>query len=223
MDELLLDVKSIIASYDAYVFYQMWRYDHAFRTVAPMLAKQNISLFRTQRDGEKRHETFLFDKHHSFDDEPSHETKWGDKNWHYLGEFHREDDRPAVSSIHGNRWFVHGKLHRDGDLPAIMLSHIHQWYKNGILHRKGGLPAVIYNIPYTHEEYWYRGMRHRDGDLPAVINGGRREWWKYGKRDRLTGYAIEDNINRVYEYWINDCKYTETRYRNLIAKQKIDY
>jgi len=64
--------------------------------------------------------------------------KHGTQRWYNkAGQFHRENDLPAVIWKDGTQvWYKNGKRHRDNDLPAIIGGQGYlAWYKNGEISR----------------------------------------------------------------------------------------
>jgi hypothetical protein len=123
--DLLLDVKTLIASCDEWTWYLMYRFDAEFRAYAMSehARQQFVELFTVR-------------------------TKTGDyEKYALFGECHREGDLPAFIETSGSQWwFMGGKPHRDGDKPAITHADGTQlWFRHGQLHREGDLPAVISN------------------------------------------------------------------------------
>jgi len=70
---------------------------------------------------------------YSFDKYPN-----GNMYWYKTGNFHRENDKPAIIYSDGDMyWYKNGQFHREKDKPAI----IHNdgrlcWYIDGELIRK---------------------------------------------------------------------------------------
>ena len=98
-------------------------------------------------------------------------VKTGNYYFDENGEYHRENDLPAIEMVNGNKeWYKNGKLHRDNDFPAIENNKYKEWYQNGKLHRENDLPAVEHA---DGSKQWYiNGNLHRDNDLPAKENSG---------------------------------------------------
>lgn len=96
-------------------------------------------------------------------DEPTTIDSLGTKYWrNENGDFHRENDLPAVEFFNGEK----------------------RWYKNGELYRKDG-PSIIFS---DKTEFWYKNGELHRLDGPAWDNGtGSQEWYKNGKRHRLDG------------------------------------
>lgn len=134
------------------------------------------------------------------------------------GDYHRDDDQPAI--VYGDKleWFIDGIRHRIGgpaieykyggeeywqngklhryDGPAVIYKNKLEWCIDGIQHRLDG-PAVISNG----DQYWYaNGLKHRlDGPAVEYDNGG-KEWWFQGKLHRIDGPAVEysDGFKEYY-------------------------
>lgn len=185
MNDLILDIKVIIASYNKYVWYYLYKYDKEFRSYAISEAgkKKFVCLFTKYKkypDGEKQ--SLLFGELHSVYDKPAIST-YDEKLWYYNGRLHRDNDKPASVTQYGDlAWFKHGKLHRENDLPAVIhCESTQQWHYNGLLHRENDQPAII--MPNNGHKWWYyHGCLHRENDQPAAIfSHGRKEWYIHGK------------------------------------------
>ena len=69
---------------------------------------------------------------HSFDDLPAREY-WGNKEWYYHGELHRDNDLPALISTRGDKeWYQHGKRHRDNGPAVVRKDGVCSWYRHGL-------------------------------------------------------------------------------------------
>lgn len=134
---------------------------------------------------------------------------FGDDEYYYNGQLHRDGDLPALTNNRGKiqRYYKHGVMTREGDKPSeyyygdikytndkgeihrengpaiITTDGIQKWYFNGKLHRDGDLPAV-YNKDMTVVKYYKHGNIHRDGDLPAIINNGSTSYCRNGEYHR---------------------------------------
>lgn len=120
------------------------------------------------------------------------QTSPGTECHYYNGEYHQDDDEPAVITQRQTAsndiceirsWYQHGLLDRKRDLPALIQNNGHQeWRRNGNLHREGDEPAVIHSN--GKREWWRDGKRHRGGSKPAVIDelANEQEWWCDGVR-----------------------------------------
>ncbi|MEI8270277.1 MAG: hypothetical protein WCG45_02820 [bacterium] len=94
--------------------------------------------------------------------------------WYKNGDFHRDNDLPAVIFANRNKEFwKNGRLYQFLEYP----NGTKEWYCWNVLHKEDG-PAVIY--PNGDVEYWYTGNRHRI-DGPAVIYGGKQYWFLLGE------------------------------------------
>ena len=62
---------------------------------------------------------------------------------------------PTIDSRGNKFWFDElGNYHRENDLPAVEYTDGTKfWYQNGLRHRKDGLPALEY---YWGDKYWYQ-------------------------------------------------------------------
>jgi hypothetical protein len=136
---LPLDIKTIIATYDQEVWYQLYRLDHDFNAYAKTqwAIDQFIELF-TVKSAEHAGTTYRL-----------------------LGKLHHRT-LPAISDASGYQWWYrNGKFHRDNDMPASISRFIQSWYQHGKLHRWGG-PAMICTDGYR---YWYTHGVYERGHL----------------------------------------------------------
>jgi len=85
----------------------------------------------------------------------SYEKIYGDQIWSQNGQYHRDNDLPAIIGGNGDLfWYKNGKAHRDNDLPArIYINRTRIWCKNGKYHRDNDLPAVIW---WDGDQFWYK-------------------------------------------------------------------
>jgi hypothetical protein len=177
---LILDIKTVIASYDIRTWYQLYRYDPAFRAYAQTSHAINlfIALFTIKTTTYNTEEYRLFDYLHRDNDLPALIRGDGTQAWYRRGQLHR-CDLPAIITANGNwYWYQQNQRHRDNDLPAIIYATGDQeWYQHGKLHRCD-LPAVIYAD--GRRDWYQHGQRHRDNDLPAIIHAnGDQEWYQH--------------------------------------------
>ncbi len=88
-------------------------------------------------------------------------TEWKALSGMYKGQYHRDDDLPAIIHSNGtNEWWFNGVRHRENNMPAIMDKYGRtKYYYQGRLHRTNG-PAVIFNN--GQEEYWINGEKVRN-------------------------------------------------------------
>lgn len=112
------------------------------------------------------------------------------ESWFRHGEYHRDDDLPAVIFYNGAKfWYKHGKMHRSGGPAVELRSGTKLWYCRGSLHRESDLPAV--ELVDGSKAWYFRGLLHRDFDLPAIVKvDGTQKWYKHNKCHRENGPAI---------------------------------
>jgi hypothetical protein len=118
-----------------------------------------------------------FGQLHSFYDRPS-KSDSNITSWHKNGEYHREDDLPAVIedsyNKHSQSWYKNGKLHREDDLPAvtikIALTKEMRWYKHGKLHRSGLRPAIIQIYLFNVNKYYAYGEKYNPSKIARAIS-----------------------------------------------------
>lgn len=224
MNELVLDVKVIIASYDEHIWYWLYRCDDEFKKYSK--TKPAIILFT---------ELFTFC-------DLQQNIFYQCERYYLLNKLHRVDG-PAISykgncgakiiknlfmiryeyhAYHEYQiWYQNDKIHRRDDLPALIRG-IGQrdlleqcWYDMGKKHRKNDLPALIsdnrqiwywrdkihrendmHAIIYYDTKSWYnKGKQHRDNDLPAVIGDDEMSWYYMGKKYRENGLPVDIYIN----------------------------
>ena len=106
----------------------------------------------------------------------------GTKRWYNSkGEFHRQNDLPAIEYIYGTKeWWLNGKCHRGNDKPAIELVDGDKfWFLNGKRHREKG-PATIYSN--GRKEWWWNykwinvnSQEEFEEKLPYLIMKGLHE------------------------------------------------
>lgn len=167
MNELILDIKKIIASYSEDVYFKMTRIDDEFKQFAFSTTGKEyfVRLFKKEGiDIEANKYTSIFGRKHSFNDEPASVGIFsGTKIWFYNGLSHRhgQDDLPAYESDYSNIWYKNGKIHRDGDLPAYVSSKVLEWYNNGLLHRLNSHAVWNYGIS---RRYYLNGVKYDDYD-----------------------------------------------------------
>jgi hypothetical protein len=180
--DLLLDIKTIIASFDWHVWVLLYLYDDEFRVYAQSAAGRHrfIESF-TVCTIDNDHRTYsIFDEIQRAGGLPARvrndeATKW----WYLHGKLHRDGGLPALTSRNCFEWRRDGLMYRDGDLPAVVSNYVCSWWQGGELHRDNDLPAAI------HEDgtlcWCQHGQPHRDGN-PAVIRvDGGCEWYVHGK------------------------------------------
>jgi hypothetical protein len=118
------------------------------------------------------------------------------------------DGSHSKKYINGSlEWVKNGEWHRDDDKPAVIgAGGLQAWIKNGLAHRDGDKPAWIWDDGTL---TWYKnGVHHRDGDKPAWIGAdGTLLWYKNGLKHRTTGPAVI-HPNNEHEYWINGVEIT---------------
>lgn len=100
---------------------------------------------------------------------------------YFRGKLHTFFDVPFVDEFGNKFWYKNGEYHRDNDLPAMIWEDgVKEWYQNGQSHRDNDLPAIEW--PNGYKEWYKYGDKHRDGDLPAIEwPNGHKEWWYHGK------------------------------------------
>ncbi|RTK95513.1 MAG: hypothetical protein EKK64_06740 [Neisseriaceae bacterium] len=99
----------------------------------------------------------------------------GEKQWCYNGQWHRDNDLPAVSLPNGDVYF-----YRNGFRYNFVEQEngTKEYYNSkNSLHKENG-PAVIYSN--GDEEWWFLGRKHRI-DGPAVIYGNKQYWFHRGE------------------------------------------
>jgi hypothetical protein len=133
--DLILDIKTIIASYDREVWYRLYRYDPEFRAYAmtPHAIARFIELFTVKTVYPDLTEYRLFGKLHRRD-LPAMVCRNGDQYWYWRGSCHRDDDLPAAIHANGTQWwYQHGQRHRGNDLPAIIgTGGYRAWHQHGV-------------------------------------------------------------------------------------------
>lgn len=127
-------------------------------------------------------------------DSSGHQVTTNGSNYWYNqnGEFHRDDDLPAIIYTNGTKkWYQDGHLHRENDLPAVIRADGTKiWYIDGKCHRDGGNYSYI---DINGNKYWYiNGKLHRT-DGPAV------EW--------VNGYKawFIDGEEYTFKQWLPHC------------------
>lgn len=122
MNELVLDIKILIASYDDTVWARLYAYDNEFKLYAEsdVCINMFISLFwkETINDGLIRRT--IFEKLHSFYDIPAYIQATIPYN-------HYSDTK---------KWYQNGILHREHNRPAIVDDGVEKYYMNGIPYTK---------------------------------------------------------------------------------------
>lgn len=115
--------------------------------------------------------------------------------WTLRGEYHRDDDLPAMECWSRERrggnylsyetWYSHGVCTRGNDKPA------HIMYRHSIYHEPDIDPEDSLVIVTIESQRWVvNGKCHRDGDLPARVEyfetcgTSREEWYQNGDRHR---------------------------------------
>ena len=145
--DLPLDVKYMIASFDINVWIRLSYIDDEFKQFSFKEGKKLfIDLFTILYQDEKIKTWKIFDKYHSFNDQPAMIFANGEKRWYRNGQFHRDNDKPAAIRADSTRyWYQNGQLHRDNDQPAIVICNgdSKYWYQNNQLHRENDKPARI--------------------------------------------------------------------------------
>lgn len=138
---------------------------------------------------------WLIDGKHIRDDGPAIEQADGTKCWtNAAGEFHRDNDEPAITGPDREEWFINGKHGRveNKDCPSVIIKGIKHYYKDGKLHRVGA-PTIIY--PDGSQEWYFEGKLHRPGGLPAktILTATTcvEEWLIDGEHCRADGPAIK--------------------------------
>jgi hypothetical protein len=174
INELILDTKIHIASFDADSWYKLTLIDDEFKEYSQTKAGINmfIKLF------------YMWETHNevklniiNYYKEFTNDVKRGV----LFGIPHSINDEPAEILTNMRAWCNSGRYHRENDLPAVIFTNGRKlWYKNGKCHREGDLPAYIYA---DGTQVWYKNDKpHRENDLPAAIyTDGRQQWYKYGK------------------------------------------
>jgi len=93
-----------------------------------------------------------------------------------------KEPAPIIDNYGTQCWYnKDGEFHRDNDLPAVIWKDGSKfWYKNGQLHRDNDMPARTCANGY--KEWWVNGERHRENNLPSwIAPDGRKEWWINGE------------------------------------------
>lgn len=160
MNELVLDIKILIASYDDILWARLYAHDNEFSAYAKTDVGINmfISLFwKESINVSGAIERQIFGKLHSFYDIParvlifdyrasdSFVITYDYREWYKNGKLHRDEDNPAYIQTtipykhysDTKRWYQNGMLHREHDRPAIIEDGIEKYYKNGIPYTKG--------------------------------------------------------------------------------------
>jgi hypothetical protein len=157
MNELLLDIKILIASYDDTAWARLYAHDNEFNLYAKTDVGINvfISLFWKESVNDGLIRRTIFEKLHSFYDIPA-----------YVLIFDYISFDSSIVKYEYQKWYKGGKLHRDDDMPAYIhtttsYNHYHdtkKWYQNDMLHREHDRPAIVdggiekyhmNGIPYT--------------------------------------------------------------------------
>lgn len=122
----------------------------------------------TFKKDKSRFRSFLNDKLHSFNDEPSFiNFETHEKKWHFEDQLHRDNDLPAVEKFlktksgaetYQRTWYQNGICHRDGDKPAQILIK-KTYFNNGNLR--------TFEIT---KKWFKKGKYHRDTDKPSYIS-----------------------------------------------------
>ena len=74
-----------------------------------------------------------------YDDEPTHISWDGTKEWCQNNELHRDGDNPAQIGSDGSQaWFQCGKRHRDDGPAVIRKDGSKEWFQTGKRHRDDG-------------------------------------------------------------------------------------
>jgi hypothetical protein len=139
---LILDIKKLIAITDYETWLRLCMIDEEFdlysRTDDGI--RYFISVFWIMDEYPDKEEHRIFDKYHSFYDEPALILfKNGTtKVWYQNGVIHRGDDLPSViSNGEYNAWYKDGMRHRDDNKPAVMCSDGYKgWWYNDVLMRE---------------------------------------------------------------------------------------
>ena len=133
--------------------------------------------------------TYLNNKLHSFDDEPSYVSADGTiKKWSKNGQLHRDNDLPSsivtkiyttinnkeVTSI-TEQWYIDGNPQREKDKPT-------RYQKD--VYRNFYTPSEITYVKEISEWHNKNSYRHRDGDKPAYVE--KDFYYKEGKITRTT-------------------------------------
>jgi hypothetical protein len=161
MNELILDIKILIASYDDTVWARLYARDNEFNSYAKTDTGINmfISLFwKESVSVSGAIERQIFGKLHSFYDIPA-----------YVLIFDYKCSDESIITYDYREWYKNGKLHRDEDKPAYIhtstpYNHYRdtkRWYQNGALHREYGRPALISCGGI--EKYYMNGAPHTEG------------------------------------------------------------
>ena len=217
MNELVLDIKIIIASHDEKIWYWFYRHDAEFKKYSKR--KMAIHLF-TKLFTICKNDSYCFDMYYLLGklhrvDGPAIiykgnselfvrkgkiSTKYSHKYHEYeiwmLGnKVHRNNDLPAITKhnkdVYEQTWYCKDRLHRENDLPALTNDVRQVWYYRGKIHRDGDLPAVIY---YDTKSWYHKGKLHRENDLPAIMCDDELVWYCKGKMHRENGLPTMINI-----------------------------
>jgi hypothetical protein len=114
---------------------------------------------------------FLDNKLHSIDSEtPSFFFKCINlKQWHKQGQFHRDNDLPAIITQVSKKWCINGLEHRINN-PSFTSEHITTYMKNGVLHNKKGaafIKEVIKNK--FQKKYYVEGKEYQKEEFDKII------------------------------------------------------
>ncbi|MEI8270354.1 MAG: hypothetical protein WCG45_03210 [bacterium] len=104
---------------------------------------------------------------------------------------------PAVSHSDGEKqWCYNGQWHRDNDLPAVIMPYGDVYfYKHGFRYN-----FVEYENG-TKEYYNFRNFLHRENEPAVVYSNGDEEWWFMGERHRINGPAVVIGNKRYWFHY----------------------
>jgi hypothetical protein len=190
MNNLILDVKIVIASLDEHVWYWFYRYDDEFKYYAKTKGVNYFAQLFTVCTREN-HEHYTMEQYYLLN--KLHRV--GSPAIIYQGKYYpmiknnkfiisRKIRNYNMSVKNYQVWCYNGKIHNtDKSKPSVVSNEYDAWYDKGKLHRKN-LPAMIYK--HKDSKVWYhRGKIHNNNDLPAVMYGNYNlDWYHKGKRHR---------------------------------------
>ena len=114
MNELPLDIRYYIATLVAQISYKTYirllLIDARFRTFIWKNPKQVSLSFKIMTYEDGMSTTTLFDRLHSFDDEPAIIYANGTRVWCDNNEYHRDNDKPAIIYANGTQeWWINNE------------------------------------------------------------------------------------------------------------------
>ncbi len=149
MENLILDIKILIASNNASIWWLFYLYFDDFKSYTQRYLSHYCRLFTKTTNQNIKYIAchYINNQYRCYDH--------GAQEWYQNKKRHR-DGGPAVINNGGQYWYQNGAMHRD-DGPAFIDENGNQfWYQYGKWHRDGG-PAIIYA---NGDQTWYQhGMR----------------------------------------------------------------